>query len=592
MPKSPNPALTDDRDLDDLLDFVAEDVAEDYLKKSLSKQSSGTFVALSGRLNDSRGPMEADWELDLSATAISGEGIDERDLPKKVEVSDRSFLETRGRGKKSSRAAVLRRNTRVSIEPEICKEWVSQILSKGWFSSKDLEDLVCHCRGNCDREELMTNIIRTLEVAGLQLVDDHCDFSAKLWGSYAVHSDATLVEAIEACLSRKTRLPGSGRFFMDKSIELPMLNSMKKANQELQLALLECGPAISSILDVLKGVVGGVVDSSFVIEKTIYPQNEEHEDTIEFVRAVRDLENWFNDGCALDGKRRRIAVEAMSTIGLSIEFQKKICRALSKSKSPSSEIDRIYRQLDNFDEAVSHIIEAFLPYVRRFSSRRVIEGEDPDDVFQVAFLGFLRATRLFDPDQGYRLVTYSTYWMRQAITRWRADEGSIVRIPVHRQETLAEFDRTKNGVIIGDDGSARFYELTLEEISETLAWGLELTRGLARIPRVPEYPDGFDDWDKVLDLPFEERVSTSKPDDPLHHKEARAIISEVLTELMPRSAEVIRMRFGIGGDEEMTLEEIGQIYGVTRERIRQIEAKALQSLKHPVRKQRLEALME
>jgi RNA polymerase primary sigma factor len=208
----------------------------------------------------------------------------------------------------------------------------------------------------------------------------------------------------------------------------------------------------------------------------------------------------------------------------------------------------------------------------------VEEGEELEDVFQVAFMGLQRSTRRFDPERGYRFLIYATYWMRQAIMRWRADEGAAIRIPVHRSEKMAKLDRALDRLDVHISGA-----VSDEELAAELEWTIDEVKQFRGFPREAEYPASVDDWDSLLPEPEE----GSGFDDT----ETERIVADALAELPKRQADVIRMRFGIGHESEMTLEEIGQIYDLTRERIRQIEAKGLKSLSHPGRKRRLQELL-
>jgi RNA polymerase primary sigma factor len=208
----------------------------------------------------------------------------------------------------------------------------------------------------------------------------------------------------------------------------------------------------------------------------------------------------------------------------------------------------------------------------------VENGEDPEDVFQVAFTGLQRSTRRFAPEFEIRFFVYSSFWIKQALTRWRADEGTAIRVPVHRHENLAKLDRATESLDVRADSTVSDADLAVE-----LGWSIKEVRQFRRIPRQAEYPEGIDAWDDLLPEP--------EIEDFFDQAETESIVTDVLAELQERQADVIRMRFGIGRDAEMTLEEIGELYGVTRERIRQIEAKALDHLSHPVRKRRLQALL-
>jgi RNA polymerase primary sigma factor len=224
------------------------------------------------------------------------------------------------------------------------------------------------------------------------------------------------------------------------------------------------------------------------------------------------------------------------------------------------------------------LILEHLPYARRFSARNVENDEDPEDVFQVAFIGLQRSTKRFDPDRGVRFIVYCSYWMKQALTRWRADEGSAIRIPVHRSEKITKLDYALDKLDIRADGNVSDDELAIE-----LEWPIDEVRQFRAYPREAEYPDCIDAWEILL--PEQEDANI------FDQNEVAVIIQNLLAELPQRQADVIRMRFGIGQDAEMTLEEIGQLYGVTRERIRQIEAKGLDRLAHPANRRRLQTLL-
>jgi RNA polymerase primary sigma factor len=193
-------------------------------------------------------------------------------------------------------------------------------------------------------------------------------------------------------------------------------------------------------------------------------------------------------------------------------------------------------------------------------------------------MGLQRSTRRFDPERGYRFVVYASYWMRQAIMRWRADEGSTIRIPVHRQEKIARLDLAMDKFDVRADGYVSEKDLAAE-----LEWTTDEVSQFRGFPREAVYPESIDDWDEIF--PGEEDANA------FDEAETEEIIADALAELPEREADIIRMRFGIDRESEMTLEEIGQIYGVTRERIRQIEAKGLDRLSHPGRKRRLEILL-
>ncbi len=214
-----------------------------------------------------------------------------------------------------------------------------------------------------------------------------------------------------------------------------------RAKQELQLGILASETAVETILDVMESIRDGSRDPGSVSLRTIIPSRPGHAETSEVMAAADTLRSWHTTGRVMDGKRRREALAALEALDLSLAFHKELVRTLEQLPACQAEASQLEAELLLSESATEHLIREHLPYVRRFASRNVEEGEDPEDVFQVAFMGLQRSTRRFDPERGYRFLIYATYWMRQAITRWRSDEGAAIRIPVHRNEKITKLDR-------------------------------------------------------------------------------------------------------------------------------------------------------
>jgi RNA polymerase primary sigma factor len=422
------------------------------------------------------------------------------------------------------------------------------------------------------------NLIRILETAGLDFADRGAAEDVGLWDVTSEVPSEELAEAIEAALTRATPLPGTQRFTMDKSDERQLLDPMVRARQELQLGILACEAAVGTILYVMDRIRDGVRDAGSVSLRSVIPSRLDHAETAAVFSAAEDLKSWQANGRVLDGKQRRGALAALEALDLSLAFHKELVRSLEQDPASVEHARRLSSQISRFEAATERLVREHLPFVRRFASRNVEDGEDPEDVFQVAFMGTQNATRRFDPALGYRFRIYATYWMRQAVTRWRADEGSAVRIPVHRHETLAKLAKSMDRLDVRADGI-----IPERMLAKELDWSIDEVRQLRRIPRHAEYREYLDEWD---DLGVE-----TNAEDEFDRKQANTVLAAALAELPDREARVIRMRFGIGRDDAMTLEEIGQLDGVTRERIRQIEAKGLKRLQHPARLSRLRVLL-
>ncbi len=574
-PKIERASGTDD--LDVFLSFEAVQDPEEFHSQSVVDLAQGTFVPTFTRSSATAENLNIDWDLDLSPRQIVGDGIESKVLLSPVKGDEHDFLKVRNRGRKSTKKAAVQTGTQLSIEPNFCLAWAEEVLAKGWCSGDDLDQLIDSCEGNGDPDELRINLERNLELVGLT-PDGENPEEAGLWDAKSVVSADDLADIIEVTLTRATRLPGTQRFVMDKSDEQQLLEPMMRTKQELLLGILASKAAVEAILDVVGKIVDGSRDPGSFSLRTIIPSRPGHSETSEVMAASEALKSWQISGRVMDGKRRREALAALDAFDLSLAYQKALVASLKAEEMDFDQAVQLDRLISAYETANECLILEHLPYARRFAARNVEPDEDPEDVFQVAFLGLQRSTRRFDPDRGVRFVIYCAFWMKQALTRWRADEVSSIRVPVHRHEDLAKLDAALDRLDTRGDGAVSDDDLATE-----LEWTVNQVRQFRKIPRKAEHPDGGEEWDVLMPETAESDV--------FGQAETERIVTEILAELPDRQADVIRMRFGIGRETDMTLEEIGQIYGVTRERIRQIEAKALDFLSHPGRIRRLRTLL-
>src|SRR5437016_1211357 len=300
--------------------------------------------------------------------------------------------------------------------------------------------------------------------------------------------------------------------------------------------------------------------------------------------VVADLES------SLDDPVRMYLREIGRVPLLSAEEEVRLARRMERGRNEQLRLAalRDYRLIEDGEEAQRRLTEANLRLVVSVAKKYIGRGMSLLDLIQEGNIGLIRAVEKFDYTKGYKFSTYATWWIRQAITRAIADQARTIRIPVHMVETINRLIRISRR-LLQDLGR----EPTSEEIAEQMEISPEKVREIIKVSQEPvslETPIGEEDDSHLGD--FIEDHTALAPADAASHQLLKEQVEDVLDSLTERERKVLQLRFGLDDGRSRTLEEVGKEFHVTRERIRQIEAKALRKLRHPSRSRKLKDYLD
>jgi RNA polymerase primary sigma factor len=563
-PSMPPP---DYSELDDL-DFEVELAPEDFHGKLDQPSERGTFERTPVDVQIATGGSDlTDWDISSTDLSIQIEGEGIKEGPGTSEIEREAYAVSRHR--RLRRRAVPSQWHRFGFDVDRALPIAERIVAAGYVTDDDLDEIIGACHGRFDAHDLRENIRRELEAADLPLLED----GREVLDTLSTTSPDELIEALTSTCSRMAILPGTSQRVCDMKSEERLTAAMITARHRLLTAIASRGVMTNMILYFSQRILAGDVEAEGMTTLDV-TLDRRTQDSEVFHNAVEGLKSLRSDLDRSSTKAVRQAVNHLESLELTADFMHGMVQALREYRELAGDAAALQSSLERFETTSRDLLFASLPLCRRRAAQ-VCDGsddhdEDQEDVFQAQFLGLHRAVENYRLIPGRNFSAYASINMYQSLARTRHDNGRLVRFPAYLSDLLNKVRHT-----IDDLEATLSHNPTLDEIAESTKVDPETLKRLFRMPLKPVELDSLD-HDR-------ERESNAELPVSIVENEIVRAMHAALESLDDRQADVIRRRFGIAFDDEMTLEEVGSIYGVTRERIRQIEAKGFEKLRHPGR---------